>query len=107
MTKSEALERAAQAWCQPTTSNRPMDPGLAEAFADILVAETATPGYDLSIHHNPDARAWAKLFASMYPEGSSTPGEDTMIGWFANAMMAMHDFIEGQRRRASASEPSK
>ena len=29
-------EKAAQAWCKPTTSNKVMDVELAEAFADIL-----------------------------------------------------------------------
>ncbi len=44
MTREEALQRAAQAWCQPTTSNKVMDPALAEAFADILMEiPDATP----------------------------------------------------------------
>ena len=29
-------EKAAQAWCTPTTSNKEMDTELAEAFAEIL-----------------------------------------------------------------------
>lgn len=29
-------EKAAQAWCKPTTSNKTMDAELAEAFAEIL-----------------------------------------------------------------------
>ena len=29
-------EKAAQAWCKPTTSNKVMDAELAEAFAEIL-----------------------------------------------------------------------
>ena len=29
-------QRAAQAWCTPTTSHIQMDPALAEAFAEIL-----------------------------------------------------------------------
>lgn len=47
--------------------------------------------YDLSIHTNPDARAWAKFFMECNPE-SNVP-EDVMIGWFANAMMAMRDHM--------------
>lgn len=50
--------------------------------------------YDMSIHANPDARAWAKFFIETYDKASDKPGfisEDNMIGWFANAMMAMHD----------------
>lgn len=31
-----ALERAAQAWCRPTTSHLPLQPELAAAFAEIL-----------------------------------------------------------------------
>ncbi len=31
-----ALQRAAQAWCKPTTKNIEMIPELAEAFAEIL-----------------------------------------------------------------------
>ena len=45
--------------------------------------------YDMSIHTNPDARAWAKFFIECNPE-SNVP-EDVMVTWFANAMMAMHD----------------
>jgi hypothetical protein len=47
--------------------------------------------YDMSIHTNPDARAWAKFFIERNPH--STVDEGTMIGWFANAMMAMHDHM--------------
>lgn len=53
-----------------------------------------TPSYDMSIHMNPDATAWARFFCE------SNPGcgldEGTMVGWFANAMMAMHDHVTGQ-----------
>lgn len=45
--------------------------------------------YDRSIHHNPDARAWAKFYCEHFPDSDL----DTMIGWFANAMMAMHDHM--------------
>lgn len=45
--------------------------------------------YDKSIHSNPDCTAWAKLFSETFKE----PEESTMIGWFANAMMAMHDHL--------------
>lgn len=52
--------------------------------------------YDLSIHTNPDARAWAKFYREC-KEGSADPvnfdNEENMIGWFANAMMAMHDHM--------------
>ena len=36
MTHAQALGLAAQAWCQPKTSQKIMDPDLAEAFACIL-----------------------------------------------------------------------
>lgn len=41
------------------------------------------------LHSNPDAEVWAKEFGKYFKE----PDEETMIGWFANAMMAMHDYI--------------
>jgi hypothetical protein len=50
--------------------------------------------YDMSIHTNPDAMAWAKLFGETFPD--SPHDEGTMLGWFANAMMAMHDHLTGQ-----------
>jgi phage tail protein X len=49
--------------------------------------------YDMSIHTNPDARAWAKLFMETYAKNPGIVEEATMIGWFANAMMAMHDHL--------------
>jgi hypothetical protein len=52
--------------------------------------------YDLSIHTNPDARAWAKFFMETYAKSDDKSGfisEENMIGWFANAMMAMHDHM--------------
>lgn len=53
--------------------------------------------YDRSIHGNPDANAWASFFMITVKK-SNKPLEsfielDTMRGWFANAMMAMHDHI--------------
>lgn len=47
--------------------------------------------YDMSIHKNPDAAAWAKFFMERNPNCGID--EDVMIGWFANAMMAMHDHL--------------
>ncbi len=60
--------------------------------------------YDMSIHTNPDARAWAKFYIesrikweAAHPEAllQRFDTEENMIGWFANAMMAMHDHIKG------------
>lgn len=52
--------------------------------------------YDMSIHTNPDARAWAKFFMKTKEENPNLViDEGLMIGWFANAMMAMHDHLKG------------
>jgi hypothetical protein len=50
--------------------------------------------YDMSIHTNPDAMAWTKFFRETWPD-CNVP-DDVMHGWFANAMMAMHDHLKGQ-----------
>lgn len=50
-----------------------------------------TPPYDMSIHSNPSAMAWTKFFRECRPECNLD--DETMLGWFANAMMAMHDHI--------------
>jgi hypothetical protein len=47
-----------------------------------------------SIHQNPDAKAWADFFVAVFP-GQATKHE-LMIGWFANAMMAMHDHLKAK-----------
>jgi hypothetical protein len=47
--------------------------------------------YDMSIHTNPDAMVWTKFFREKNPE-CNVP-DDVMLGWFANAMMAMHDAV--------------
>lgn len=49
--------------------------------------------YDLSIHSNPSAVAWADFFFKTWPQ-CNVP-HDVMIGWFSNAMMAMHDHLSG------------
>lgn len=36
MSMQLSRERAAQAWTRPNTQHKPMDPDLAEAFAEIL-----------------------------------------------------------------------
>ena len=51
--------------------------------------------YDVSIHSNPDAVAWAKFFIESKVKNGWTIeqiDEELMRGWFANAMMAMHDY---------------
>lgn len=52
--------------------------------------------YDLSIHQNPDARAWARFYTetrNASADPANFDSEDNMLGWFANAMMAMHDHL--------------
>ena len=47
--------------------------------------------YDMTIHTNPDAMVWTKFFRKLNPECNVS--DDAMLGWFANAMMAMHDHL--------------
>jgi hypothetical protein len=57
--------------------------------------------YCKSIHSNPDAQAWAKFFIETLKEQGwklEHIDEGLMIGWFAGAMMAMHDHIEQKRK---------
>lgn len=52
-----------------------------------------TDDYDMSIHINPDAMAWVQFFRECNPD--CNVDDDLMLGWFSNAMMAMHDHILG------------
>lgn len=54
------------------------------------MTEELKPSYDMSIHTNPDAMAWAKFYKETHPDCDL----DEMLGWFANAMMAMHDHLK-------------
>jgi hypothetical protein len=59
--------------------------------------EPAPNDYDRSIHNNPDAQAWAKFFMATVKEQEwciDDIDESLMLGWFANAMMAMHDHVK-------------
>lgn len=52
--------------------------------------------YDTSIHSNPDAAAWAAFFMATKKKNGWTIediDEALMLGWFANAMMATHDYL--------------
>lgn len=54
--------------------------------------------YDMSIHTNPDAAAWAKFFMDTKAQNGwqiDDIDEGLMLGWIANAMMAMHDHLTG------------
>ena len=48
-----------------------------------------------NIHNNPDAMAWAKFFIATTKDMDKDIFRDEayMFGWFANAMMAMHDHL--------------
>lgn len=48
--------------------------------------------YDMSIHSSTDAREWTDFFFKTYP--NCNVDRETLIGWFANAMMAMYDNAE-------------
>jgi|UniRef100_A0A6H1ZBV7 hypothetical protein len=55
--------------------------------------------YDMSIHTNPDAVAWARFYRetkAKSPRPENFDNEENMVGWFSNAMMAMHDHLTGQ-----------
>ena len=57
-----------------------------------------TPELPPGIHHNTDARAWAKTFVEHVRwKPTIATDEETMVGWFANAMMAMHDEMQNRR----------
>ena len=55
--------------------------------------------YDMTIHHNPDAQAWAKFFIETTKDMDREVFRDEgyMIVWFANAMMAMYDSMDPQK----------
>jgi len=56
-----------------------------------------TPTYDMSIHSNPDAMAWAEFYKETFPDADL----ELMQGWFANAMMAMSDYKDQKQVRPS------
>jgi hypothetical protein len=52
--------------------------------------------YDKNIHFSPDAKVWADFFMRTKKEQNwkiEDIDEGLMLGWFANAMMAMHDYL--------------
>lgn len=49
--------------------------------------------YDMSIHTNPDAKAWVEFYKKTFPEAD----EELMLCWFANAMMAIHDHLHNKK----------
>lgn len=70
--------------------------GLTGAIAEQPDAWTPSGAdYDRNIHRNPDAAAWADLFVATFP--GLADKRDLMLGWFANAMMAMHDHLKAEQ----------
>lgn len=66
---------------------------------DFLKQFDSSTDYDRSIHTNPDAKVWAEFFMKTKDEKNwslDDIDESLMIGWFANAMMAMHDHIHNK-----------
>lgn len=61
-----------------------------ESKKDNWIPAEGASDYDKSIHSNPDPVAWANFFLETFPHCGIDEG--TMIGWFANVMMARHDF---------------
>ena len=55
-----------------------------------MIEDESAP-YDMRIHGNSSALAWTKFFREHNPECNLD--DNVMLGWFANAMMAMHDHI--------------
>lgn len=57
--------------------------------------------YDMSIHYNRSGKDWAKFFVDsvekrdprIFEIYTKESVEENMMGWFCNAMMAMHDSI--------------
>ena len=58
---------------------------------DPWAPSTTTSKYDMSIHSNPNAYDWSTFFVRTFP--GLADKQELMHGWFANAMMAMHDFL--------------
>ena len=59
--------------------------------------------YDMSIHSSADASDWAKFYKKTFPDAD----ESLMLGWFANAMMAMHDNLHREQIEPLEAENAK
>jgi hypothetical protein len=67
---------------------------ICASTAGIDMTQEHMSDYDMKIHSNPNAQAWAKFFIHTKDKKSwrlEDIDESLMLGWFANAMMAMHD----------------
>lgn len=49
--------------------------------------------YDMNIHSSRRAEDWNNFFWKTWGANLNSIDYETMFGWFANAMMAMHDSI--------------
>ena len=68
-----------------------------------MIEDESAP-YDMRIHSNSSALAWTKFFREHNPECNLD--DNVMLGWFANAMMAMHDHIyQSTQPEQSEQEP--
>lgn len=76
---------------------QPEQAQLSDAWAPHSI------NYDRSIHSNPSAEAWAALFIQTFP--GLADKHDLMLGWFANAMMAMHDHLMQQPAPPNVQRP--
>ncbi len=67
-------------------------PVIESALASQAGAPQGVPPVPSGLHTNTDARAWADYFmVCTKAKPSIATDRDCMVGWFANAMMAMHD----------------
>jgi hypothetical protein len=83
---SEKIAKAISAlWVREFSKAAPVAKPQGDAWAPF------GGDYDRAIHHNPDAKAWADLFVTTFPRLADK--HDLMLGWFANSMMAMHDYL--------------
>ncbi len=108
MTKSEARQLAAQAWCTPATSHMVLHENLADAFADILMKQVN----DTSLSNSRDVKPgqfWKEINKSPWPYQSELEGRDTSEkildvkdGWvryycnslFPDRRMPIEEFID-------------
>jgi len=88
----EAMSHVCTPQPTPTTAQDVEDPWKASGVE-----------YDRAIHHNPDAKAWADLFVQTFP--AQADQHELMLGWFANAMMAMHDWLKTKESPAPTAAP--
>ena len=76
---------------------------LAKHLKDIELREEIQSSQPLN--HSPDAAAWAEEFIRHVRANPSIATDfGTMLGWFANAMMAMHDHVVAKYEKEKAEQ---